>query len=203
MSSIDNNKKLAIDIALLLPPEIVEVCVALNKESDKTKYISFLDGYQPHISLAMGCVLESDFSKLKQELEGKTKGVQALTLSILEFETWPVDQKVIFGLSVLLTNEIKILHALCMEVMKRYASYESSPEMFDEPERINERSINWVNNYKKHFNPDIYKPHITLGADFAKSVPIISKQFISSKLAVFQLGPYDTCRKMLTSFDLK
>lgn len=60
-------EKIAIDIVLLLPENINTICKELNKELNKD-YVSFEDGYFPHITLGMGSVLLDGIDSLKSEL---------------------------------------------------------------------------------------------------------------------------------------
>lgn len=77
--------KIAIDIVLLLPPEIVEKCTLVNSKLDNSEYVNFTDGYNPHITLGMGCVFEKDVENLKIELQKLFLDTQKIDLAISDF----------------------------------------------------------------------------------------------------------------------
>src|SRR3989338_4153922 len=190
------NNKIAVDIALLLPPKVVDVCVGINKELDQVKYVSFQNGYQPHITLAMGCIAESNMALLREELSDLARKTKILNLNIIGFEIGEWDDDLFLSFNISKTPELVSLHNTCMELMKKYATYESNPQMFFEPKKMNDRSINWVNNYKKHFDTGLYSPHISLGPGPTPKNISLPIQFSTDQFALFQLGKNCTCKNL-------
>ena len=65
---MQDQEKISIDVVLLLPEKINSICKELNKESDKTDYVSFEDGYNPHLTLGMGSILIKDIDLLAKSI---------------------------------------------------------------------------------------------------------------------------------------
>ncbi len=195
-------KKIAIDIVLMLPEEIEKICIELNKESDKSRYVSFLDDNRPHISLGMGNINKDDLSIIENELQIKLSSLTALDLSILELKTHSFRDYYIYDFSISLNEKIKNLHTICMEVIEKYTISKSTIDMFDEKERIDELTLGWTNMYKEKSSGENYKPHITLGVGIPQNTPSLPIEFQVDKIAIFQLGPLCTCKNKLTEFSL-
>ena len=189
--------KVAIDITLVIPPEIEAICFELNKQSNKSKYVSFGDGNKPHISLAMGAVNKEDLNKIEDELKNKIGNIYKLDLSILELKVHKFRDYFIYDFSVSLTDKI------CMEVVEKYSSGETTIEMFNENEKVDELTVSWTNTYKETSAGENYKPHITLGAGIPENVPQLPIDFKVKEIAIFQLGPFCTCKNKLEEFILK
>lgn len=129
---MNSENKIAIDIVLLLPKEIIDLCIELNsKYSDRKEYVS-----------------------------------------------------------------------LCMGILKKYLT-KSSLEDFSESRKIDQLTLDWTNEYSEVSAGLDYRPHITLGVGYPRSTPSLPVSFIANKLAIFQLGPYCTCKKMLAKFNFK
>ncbi len=198
--------KIAVDIALLLPKEVNDICVEINrKDAEASSDLSKDDNY-PHITLAMGVIDEKDLLEVETKLKEISSNFSSLQLEILDiyFKITP-EKKKSYGFTIRLTDELKNLHKMIMEKLLPIFSYDVSNSMFflDSDENFNEVSKHWVKNYgKKHSNPDNYHPHISLKcrkAEYSK-FPI---KFTSSKLVVCHLGNHCTCRKVLVSVELQ
>ncbi len=198
--------KIAIDVALLLPDEINNICIEINRNSNADAFSDLSkNNNHPHITLAMGVVDEENLPKIESKLKDISRDFSSLKLEIAElyFEMTP-EKKKSYGFTVILTDELKKLHRVIMKELFPIFSYDVNNNMFflDSDENFNEVSKYWVKNYgEKHSDPNNYHPHISLKcrkADYT-NFPI---KFTASKLAVCQLGNYCTCRKTFTIIDL-
>ncbi len=192
--------KIAIDIVLLLPPEIVEQCVLVNSKLDNSEYVSFANGYNPHITLGMGCVFEKDLENLKNELEKLSLTNQALDLIIPDFTG-----KSFFSFAIENNQKLTELHNSVMEILKRFSSYgDADFTMFNESEKVKDDVglVKWVSNFNIEHAFDLYDPHITLGKGEKPNFdfPI---NFTSLKIGLFHIGQRGTCKEKLVEFDLK
>lgn len=192
--------KIAIDIVLLLPTEIVEKCISINSKLDNSEYISFTDGYNPHITLGMGCIFVKDLENLKNEVEKLSLDTQKLDLTILDFTG-----KSFFSFAI--ENNIKLteLHNSVMNILKQFSSYgDADFAMFNESEKVKDDVglVKWVSNFNTEHAFDLYDPHITLGKGEKPNFdfPI---NFTASKIGLFHIGQRGTCKEKLAEFNLK
>lgn len=192
-------EQIAIDIVLLLPPEIVELCNELNKESDKEKYVSFGDGNNPHISLAMGAIALSDLKDLEMKIRSIFNGCSTLSLEVSNLK---IDGYT-YEFTISKTPELLDLHDKCFRVLQEYLSENLEMSMFNELEKINDTTLYWVEKFPKDSVGLNYKPHITLGVGHPNSVLSFPIKFSVVKSGIFQLGPYCTCKKLLVNLSLK
>ncbi|MFH1506443.1 MAG: hypothetical protein ABIE94_05660 [archaeon] len=198
---------MAVDIVLLPPEEVMDVCIDIHKKAAKTYSGLNKKDYFSHISLVMAVVDEKDLPKINLMLEEVSKEFSSMDFEITGihgFDTgfnhtsWSFEMK--------LTPEVKKLHIELMNGIKPFhIPKKTEQEMFyrDPGETINELSSSWVDNYQNnHTEPDKFFPHISLNCDKPTydELPI---RFTASKLAMFQLGNFCTCRKILFSTELK
>ena len=197
----DNNERVAIDIVLLPPQEIVDQCILLNKQSDPAKYIVFSDGYMPHITLCMGSVLKTDLEKIKAALKQFSTSLSTLHLSINKV-TYSHYGKAkdssfySFSFSDSSIQALKGLNNTIAGIVKEYAAEEGDKSMFYNPDKVEARSIQYVKTFiKEHSGNEKYDPHISLGncKGICSHEPAMPIPFRCSQLAMFQLGPYGTC----------
>lgn len=197
---MNEDKKIAVDIVLLLPQEIIDKCVFVNSKLDNSDYVSFNDGYNPHITLGMGCVDVDKLENFKNEIATISKNTQQLQLTIVEFSG---DN--FFGFKIGKNQRALDLHSSIMKVLKDMsACIEAKPEMFYESEKVRYDGglINWVSNFITEHSNDKYDPHISIGKGERPHIdfPI---QFFAKKIGIFHLGSHGTCKEKLAEFDLK
>ncbi|MBP6912137.1 MAG: hypothetical protein KBB88_02975 [Candidatus Pacebacteria bacterium] len=194
---MSTQNKIAIDIVLLLPEEINILCYDINATSNKKEYVDFKDGYNPHITLGMGCILKSELENFKNDLEILLKDQKFLDLQIIGFDTgkpaW---------LSIHKSVELRNLHNNIFNLIKKYSKYTANKEDFFEIEEIFDSLVNWVNTFEDKQSGDKYDPHISIGKD----IHYIFEKEISFKAGIaglFQIGKHGTCKNELARFMLK
>jgi hypothetical protein len=76
--------------------------------------------------------------------------------------------------------------------------HNAAADMFvtDHDETINPDCFHWINDVETSFGANNFKPHITVG-DLAPEPSVFPLLFTASRLAICQLGNYNTCRKIL------
>jgi len=197
--------KLAVDVVLLPPDEIMDFVIKINRELEDRRDGILLNkkDYLPHLTLAMGAVEESDIpfieGRLKQAL-GKFSPIK-ITVSDIKTSDRPDGTK-ISSLEVEKSSELQALHEAVMKVMSNFFTYEGSPEMFYTPPLVEELPLFWLKNYHKTSVYEQYKPHITIGLGVPEKIAL-PITFIASKIALCHLGNYCTCRKIFFSFDMR
>lgn len=208
MSSIKSlPDKIAIDVVILPPSNIIDWTVRLskglrNKPSNKIA-LGRRDNI-PHISLFQGVVEKQELKKIAAILEKIAKDSSIRTL-----ETQSVDEHLMKNGDVLSAISIK-KHAelvdLQKKIMKALRCYLTGPvdrSMLFKGEKANQSTLDWIAKYySNNKNADKVYPHITLG--FGKPSKNIKRQkFPVSTIAIYQLGNNCTCRKKICYISLK
>lgn len=192
--------KIVIDIVLLLPAEIVEKCISVNSKLDNFEYVSFANGYNPHITLGMGCVFEKDLENLKNEVEKLSLDTQKLDLTIPDFTG-----KTFFSFGIEKNEKLLKLHKAVMEILKKFSSYgDADFTMFNESEKVKDDAslVKWVSNFYTEHAFDLYDPHITLGKGEKPNFDF-PLDFTASKIGLFHIGQRGTCKEKLAEFLIK
>lgn len=190
--------KIAVDVVLLLPDEVMTQAVAVNKKLSSQEISLNKNNCLPHISLLMGCLDEQDIpmvSAILQECASsylpiplESREIKVLSNSTgEEFVTWFAIEK---------TEALQSLHESLIEKLKPFLSYDASKEMFYKPMEVKESSVEYVNNFLKKASFENYSPHITIGYGSYEEENL-QLSFQSSRLALCQLGNHCTCRKIV------
>lgn len=88
-----------------------------------------------------------------------------------------------------------------MTKLAPYLSYDAKLAMCFSPPTVVEKTLLWINNYKKSSFENFY-PHITLAATSKIENKKLNINFVASKIAICHLGNYCTCRKIIISNNL-
>lgn len=198
-------KKAAINIVLLPSKKMMDKTIEINKELLKAYENKIILGTKknlPHISLCMGGVNSIEIPKIIDiideiskrfthfNFEGELKVQKA---SNVEKITW---------IEILNKEKIQVLHEAIMKKMWDYLDYDIENDMLFNPKEIEKKTILWIKHYSVLYNdPTLFNPHITVGTGKTDKYKK-SFRFSSSKIAIFQLGNYCTCKKFIYSTDL-
>jgi len=197
--------KIAINIVLLPSKKMMDTIIEINKELLKTNRNKIILGTKmnlPHISLCMGGIDENEISKIINvineisknftsfDFEGKLKVQKS---SSAEKITW---------VEILNKTKIQSLHDTIMNKMWTYLNYDIDNHMFYNPEEIEKETIPWIKYFSDlYIEPSLFNPHITVGIGKTDKLDRIIN-FSSSRIAIFQLGNYCTCKKLIHSTNL-
>ncbi|HBU07244.1 MAG TPA: hypothetical protein DEB09_04130 [Candidatus Magasanikbacteria bacterium] len=188
--------KIAIDIVLLPPDDIMDICIDINPK------LNHLDRL-PHISILMGVLDDTNIEDVEQTISKIDFKKLELEISKLVFFQRP-DNTTNCYFKIKRDEEIEILHEKLIKAVSPILSYNASMDMFykDKDEILNPLSTFWVNKYLDKFSLENFNPHITLKTDRAEynNLPI---KFTATRLALCQLGDLCTCRKILWETNLK
>lgn len=198
--------KIAVDIVLLPPEEIMQICIDLNRKKDAESYQTFnLKDNLPHISLAMGVLDTEDLQLAKEKLDKISNDFLKMKLELTEMSyTVTPSKKKSYEFRVSITPELQKLHNTIMKDYSDIFSYdEVNLDMFysDPNEQMNKISCYWPKNYpSKSF--ENFSAHISLKCRNANysNTPV---KFTTKDLVLSQLGNLCTCRKILHSTKLK
>ena len=190
-------EKISIDVVLLLPENINSVCKELNKTSDKNDYVSFEDGYNPHITLGMGSLLVSDIELFKNDLELVLEDFKMPEITLTSLDSGKYNH---FNLEV--SENLQKLHNTVFDLITKHSAGKVAMENFfemSEPSTL----IDWVNNFGENSAYSKYHPHITLGIGITEIPLDFPITFKPVSVGFFHLGKHGTCKKLIKAFNLK
>lgn len=190
---------LAVDTVILPNEELTNKAIEVNARLVKEygeKIVLNKENCLPHISLAMGCMKESDIEAIGKVLEKiaeenptgvlKAMGIKVTQtssgnkVSVIEIEKKP---------------ELLSLHEKVIEELTPYLSYDVSADMIYGQE-VAWTTLAWIRDYPEKAGFENFFPHITVGYGEASDASFPT-EFTASKLALFHLGNHCTCRNVL------
>lgn len=178
--------KLAIDVALLLPDEVMDEAIRLNRRFESRFVLNKVD-HLPHITLSQAIL------KLEHLPEAKTrlKKISA-DFEPLHLKAFIVNAPLVM-LEIARTKKLDSLHNKIMTKFKDLASYDVEESYFLD-NHVRQKSLDYVRNFVS-VAYDNYYPHITLGPEQVNIE--LNLEFTCDRLAICHLGNYNTCRKIL------
>lgn len=202
-----DNEKIAVDIALIPPGDIMQLAIYINKTFPETiaeNYVLDAKTCIPHITLLMGLVDKDKLSEVSRRLDIISEKFSAINLKITHAHTSTLpDGKNISGFEIEKTTELQKLHETILDEMSSIFTYDNvQKEMFYSPPPVNEIPLFWMKGFAKTSVRENYKPHITLGVGELKH-KIAPVEFTANKITLCRLGNYSTCRSILWSASLK
>ncbi len=198
--------KLAVDIVLLPPDDVVEMTIKLNKQ-----FVEDIDDEialhrkrcLPHITLAMGIIDDSQVSHITKRMQMLAAQFSPPRLSLTSVNvTDRPDGRKMSSLVVENSKKLQELHEATMDEIAPAFSYDNvTTAMFYSPPTVNEVPTWWVKGFAKTAVRENYRPHITLGLGVPDDVPLPIES-VASTLALCHLGNYCTCRRVFASSSL-
>ena len=190
-------EKISINVVLLLSEEINNICKKLNKESNKKDYISFEDGYNPHLTLGMGSIFAKDIEDFKKELQQIIQKYESPEIKITGLGSGKYNH-----FSIEVSESLQNIHNAIFDLITKYSAGIVATENFFEMSKPGSL-IDWVNNFKINSAYSNYHPHITLGVGIAKLSLGFPITFKPTSVGFFHLGIHGTCKKLLAKFKFK
>ena len=194
--------KIAVDVVLLPSERIMNKAIEANRillKQYPDKIILDKENCLPHISLAMGCIDETDIAGIEMILQrvAKSHYPGRLYTDGIQIGTNAKNEKVSV-LQLKRTKQLQSLHEAVMRNLVPYFSYDVSAEMVLSPPPAGESTLLWIRNYPGKSSFERFSPHITLGYGQLENVSL-PPEFTASRLALCHLGNHCTCRKILAS----
>lgn len=197
--------KKAVDVVLLPEEVMMDRVIEANTEivSKYSKEIMLSrEDCLPHISLAMGCIDETNVAEIQKVLVkiAEERPVSKLKVCGI-FTSVNAKGENVSVYVVEKTEQLQLLHEDVMERLRQYFNYNATQEMIYGGEEVAESTLLWINNFPKTASFANYLPHITIG--YGQTEGLLAQiEFKASKLALCHLGNHCTCRKVIVSIDI-
>ncbi len=183
----------AINVVLLPPQEIIDMCVKLNAKSTHKKGILAADDFVPHISLVIGWV-ENEQNIIK-DIEEITQHLSPLTVHIKSVDA---NEHGAYWFTIEKTARLQQLHEKLMKKLQNNVYFKNATqEMFFKKE--GEPDITIPRTFTNGFITyafERYNPHISLRI-LEKPDVITPILFTTSTIALFHIGENCTSRQIL------
>ena len=194
---------LALDIAILLPPETSTSVELLNTQlSAPPEGFRFSARRLPHISLVQQFSPTTELNVIEQTIAGVVSKHPPIDLTLASITTSETT-------SSLTVTPSPVLDTLHRRLMDQLAIFDVG--LGDERAFINTdatptdaarlRDITWVSQFRTEAAYDAFAPHVTLGVGAIKTT-IPKTTFTASVIALCILGRFCTCQKVLASWEL-
>ena len=194
---------LALDIAILLPPETSTSVELLNTQlSAPPEGFRFSARRLPHISLVQQFSPTAELNVIEQTIAGVVSKHPPIDLTLASITTSETT-------SSLTVTPSPVLDTLHRRLMDQLAIFDVG--LGDERAFINTdatptdaarlRDITWVSQFRTEAAYDAFAPHVTLGVGTIKTT-IPKTTFTASVIALCILGRFCTCQKVLASWEL-
>ncbi len=198
--------RIAVDV-VLLPDEAmtnrtIELSAKLVEKFGRKIALSKEDCL-PHISLAMGCIDERDVAAIGKVLTAIAERCTISELKITGIHTSTNSRgETVSVFEVEKTRELQSLHEKVMEKVQPYFSSAVTSDMIYGDEELARTTLEWIEGYREKSSFAKFFPHITIGYGEAQE-QVFPIEFSALKLALCHLGNHCTCRKVLSSIDLR
>ncbi len=189
---------LAIDVAVLLPPDIESLAKALNARlSPEPDALHLDDSHIPHLSLTQHFVRDTNLAGVLTEVERVIRGVPPLGLHAVGLK-----QAGSLQIEVARSGPLQSLHERLMDALESMEQRIGTTDAFltdGEPGRA--ADVLWVTTFRLRSAYARYAPHITLGHGDLSDV-VEPFEFEGSRVAACRLGRYCTCRTVIREWTL-
>jgi 2'-5' RNA ligase len=191
-------KLIALDVAILLPPDVAARAIALSAAlpHDDAHGLRLDDEHLPHITLTQQFVREDEFDTACDHVDAALRDhpparVVAAGAAKEGHTIWITIER---------TPEVMGLHERLMEGLRGLERPEGTPSaFFDDDARL--ADVLWVSGFRLKSSFGAFKPHITLGhGDQPPSIEPF--HFDATAVAACHLGRHCTCRRVLRSWKL-
>jgi len=198
--------RIAVDVVLLPDEVMTDRAIEMNAELVKKlgdKIVLNKENCLPHISLAMGCLEETDIASVEKILEAIAKETLPGNLKVIGIRTSENSKgEAVSVFEVDKTNELQSLHKKVMDKLAPYLTGDVTEDMIYGNEEVAASTLLWIKNYRQKSSFVNFFPHITIGYGQTE-YQMQPAAFAASKLALCHLGNHCTCRSILVSIELK
>ena len=190
---------LAIDIAILPPPDISQRAIDLSAQlpKDESEGLRLGREHLPHITLLQQFVDSNDLPVLLDRIGDSMQKQGPLSLRIVggasgSRSVWMEIER---------TPAIVDLHSRILDVAAPFDARVGDRQAFIVAD-ARDRDVQWVSNYRTASSGAQFRPHITLG-HAARPPAIEPLTFDATAVAACHLGRFCSCGRVLRAWELK
>ena len=190
---------IALDIAILPPPDVSERAIALSAALPPTESQGLLLGsdFLPHITLTQQFVPTDAIDALMAAVDRVVHDHRALHLRV----TGGGKGRNSVWMSIERAPAIVSVHERLMQATASFELGDGDALSFV-GEAARERDVRWVTGFRRESSFDRFAPHITLG--HAPAPPAIEPfDFVAMRIAMCHLGRFCTCRRIIREWGLR
>ena len=194
-----NADKLAIDIVILPPDDVMDVAIQWNQglHSPNTENIRLnKERSLPHISLAMGCLRADQLEQARAALKSISSSHHAPELHVHRVKIVETTSNRVVSFDIADNPLLTRLHESVVDTFGSMMTQDATETELSDAPPIDVSAINWINQYIPHHCFENFWPHITIGfgetSDFFQPF-----SFQATRLAICHLGNYCTCTRIL------
>lgn len=189
---------LAVDIAMLLPPDVQARALALSAALPREEFqgLRLDEQHLPHITLMQLFVRTAEIEQAAARVDEVVRGHARMTLQVTgggrgTHAVW---------MAVARAPALVSLHEQLMDTLRGLERPDGGPSAFADPDaRL--RDVLWVSGYRLSSSFHHFTPHITLG--HAAAAPTLEPfAFEADTVAMCHLGRFCTCRRVLRRWTL-
>lgn len=197
---------MAVDVVLLpdetMANKVIEVNADLVKKFGNEIMLN-KESCLPHISMAMGCLEETDIASVEKVLEEIAKETSLPYLKVVGIRTSGNSKgEAVSVFEVEKTTQLQSLHEKVLDKLTPYLSSDVTEDMICGNEKVAASTLLWIKNYRQKSSFEKFFPHITIGYGQVE-YQMQPVTFTASKLALCHLGNHCTCRKVLVLIELQ
>ena len=199
-------KKIAIDVAILPPSDVMERLISINRQA-ATKNAAWgllaKDDFLPHMSLVMGGVESESLETVRSIVEEIVKKAKPIPVELNElFYAEKKDGSRIYAIRAKNTPELQQLHESLMNGLRQYFSYDSTKESLYSKSGEKVTEPDYINKFLESYSFEAYDPHITIRTKKPMGQEDLPLKFIATQVAACHVGIMTTCRKKLFTVKL-
>jgi 2'-5' RNA ligase len=189
---------LAIDVAILPPPDVRARAIALSAAlpSEGSQGLTLDDTHLPHVTLTQAFVRAEELDAALERVDEVLRCERPFTVDV----TGAGKGGHTIWMAIERTPKLVELHEHLMEALRGYERPGGTPAAFvDGKGRVGD--VMWVTSYRLKAAFHAFTPHITLG--HGHDVPQIEPfTFEADTIAACQLGRFCTCQRVLRPWEL-
>ena len=190
---------LALDVALLPPPEVRQRAIELNAALpvEESQGLQLDEEHHPHVTLTQAFIRADELHLALDRVNDVLRGLRPLTVEV----TGGGRNGSTLWMAIERAPRLVELHEQLMEALRGFERTGGSRAAFvDGDGRMGD--VVWVTGYRLKSAFQDFTPHITLG--HGEHTPDIEPfTFQATTVAACHLGRFCTCRRVLREWELK